>query len=142
MTRTNTALLVVLIAAVVLVGGGIIYSLNRADRGTGDTSDQTSQTSESSNQNSQADTSLDERSDESAESDSQVIDGVDIPGSVLAQIERDYPDYIIDDADREVRGGEVHYEIELEHRTPGNESEYELTYNESWELIDTKFESS
>lgn len=138
MTKTNTILLSVLIAAVVLVGGGIIYSMNRSDE-----SAQTTNNSQPDQENVEQNPG-----DEPAESatpaentaETQTIEGVAVPNSVVAAIERDYPDYVIDDVDREVSDGVVYYKIDLEHRTPGNDSEYELTYSESWELLEANFD--
>lgn len=64
---------------------------------------------------------------------------MEIPVRILNQITADYPDYIIDDTDREIRDGQVYYEIDLDHRNPANESEYDLTYDANWKLVDSEF---
>lgn len=139
MNKINTVLLSVLIATVVLVGGGIIYSLNKDQSGEDATGNQSNQ---ENNQATDSDSSDESESKSPTPNNpkSQVIDGVAIPAEVLAQINSDYPDYIIDDADREVDDGRVYYEINLDHRDPANDSDYELTYSEDWELIEEDFD--
>lgn len=112
MTQTTTIIIAVI--AIVLAGGGVLYALNtQNERGP--------------------------RGSEAAE-ETRIVDNLGIPENVLNNIERDYPDYIIDDADRETQAGQVYYEIDLEHRDPTNDSEYELTYDENWELINIDFD--
>lgn len=121
---------------VALVAGGLIaYAVVRNSDGN---SNEQQQDTTSTEENRQAESDAATRDGDQEQT--EVIDGVAIPVRILQQIEADYPDYIIEDADREVRAGQVYYEIELEHRDPANESEYELTYDADWNLIDTEFD--
>lgn len=135
MKKDNTTLLVIVVAAVVLVGGGVIYSLNQ-NNGTQDTlpvSQEIAPVDDQDNDQPPVDSS-------DATNETRVIDGVEIPTHIVSAIEREYPDYIIDDVDRETNDGQVYYEIDLNHRDANNDSEYKLTYSEQWELVDTKFD--
>lgn len=135
MKKDNTALLVIVVAAVVLIGGGVIYSLNQNN----DTQDRPPVTQEITPVDGQ-DNDQPPVDSSDATNETRVIDGVEVPTRIVSTIEREYPDYIIDDVDRETDDGQVYYEIDLNHRDTNNDSEYKLTYNEQWELVDTKFD--
>lgn len=140
-SKTNTILLIALIVAVLAAGGGVTYALLRQS----DDNTQTQEVSETQASHSEADTTApaaDQSQSPVAGEGDQTIDGVVVPAQVLNEIERDYPDYVIDDADRETHGGTVYYEIDLDHRDPANDSEYELTYDASWRLVDVEFDES
>lgn len=136
MKRTNIILLVILILAVVLVGGGVIYTLNRSVENTTDNQGQV----QSENQQPITDQPVDQPEAAEVSEETEMIQGIEVPVRVLGDIERDYPEYAIDDVDRETRAGQIYYEIDLEHRDPANQSEYELTYDDSWSLIDSEFD--
>ncbi len=126
------AIVVALVLAVLIIGGLVIYAF------TGETNeDSTTQNQDVETNQNQAQEPPTEPEGQNNRDDTRVIDGVEIPVSVLGHIEREYPDYIIDDADREVENGQVYYEIELEHRHSDNVSDIELYYDESWSLIRT-----
>ena len=140
--NTNTVLLIVLIVAVVLVGGGVIYSINRSNQTTDSNSDrQITQEDSERRSNDESESTTDSSTTEDTE-DTQAIDDVPVPARVVAEIENKYPDYVIDDVDQEDRNGSIYYEVELDHRTPENDSDYKLTYNENWELTGEEFDQN
>lgn len=136
MKNSNSILIIIAIVAIVLVGGGLIYSLNQPD--SNGPNEQAVDT-QSSTDSESADTTTPTAVPDNTASSDQIIDGVTIPSNVLADIERDYPEHIIDDADRETRDdGRIEYEVELEHRDSSSDSDYKLTYDANWSLIKTE----
>lgn len=116
--KISRATLVTIIVVVLVLAGLVAYAINRDNRA--DNRDlptqKDAQTSQNETQNSLNNPEEQVREDQNRVS-VRVIDGVGIPESVLGHIETQYPDYIIEDADREV--------------------DIELYYDESWNLIRT-----
>lgn len=74
------------------------------------------------------------------DSDTEVVDGVVVPASVLRYIEAEYPEYSIDSADTtQSASGEAQYELELESRTH-DVGDIILIYNEDWHLVSAERE--
>lgn len=78
--------------------------------------------------------------DNTNQTGSRVVDGVDIPQPILDHLEEDYPDYVIEDVDEGVSDDQVFYEISLKHDDSDSNSEHKLTYDAGWVLVDTGLE--
>lgn len=138
----NKILIIISAVALFVVGGvaGAYIASSWLDDSTDNTDNQQSEQADSKSETeteTETEVPVDDTPDQAG---SQVIDGVDIPRPVLDHLEADYPDYVIEDADREVENGQVYYEIDLDHTDPANSSEYKLTYDAGWVLIDTEFD--
>ena len=127
--------LIGIVAAALLIGGGVAYAATRYASDEQVNDQQEEQQVRDNQQHQQLEPTPSTDSDEP-----NVTDKVTIPSKVQRHIKKDYPDYVIEDTDKEVRANQVYYEVELEHRDPRNESTYELTYDKNWKLIDVKFD--
>lgn len=128
MRRRRLLVMLLIVVVLALIGVGL-WALNRENNApNAETPITNDQMTEDVVQQPQEDTVP-------VEEETEVIDGVSVPISVIRYIEQEYPDYIIDDADREVENSEVFYEIKLEHRDAGNDTELTLIYDENWVLL-------
>lgn len=126
--------LIALVAVALIIGGVAVYAFTEYNVGD-ESSDQTTTQQEAQTDQQPTREEVSEPATPDSQQGSQLMDDVTVPANVISQIERDYPDYAIDDVDREVEAGMVYYDIEIEHRDSSNDSESELRYDENWEFI-------